>query len=771
MNVRSGRLTRLAALLGRAREMWAAVRARPGTRQALFGQFEPALYALFASVCTLAVATWFAGSMRQQVAMLLASLGDDPTAAALRALGAWSAPLDDVFIHFDVARATARGHPFEWSEGNGFSSGGTSLLYPWVLALGYVVGFRHLWLGLWAMAVASVSVFGLLLAVRRVFSRLPRPAAYLAPPLLLAVGALDWNLWSGMEVALYLGLWGGALVAWDDLTRPESVKPGFGGALRLGLWGALLVATRPEGVTSVAVLSITAAVLRFGRGEWRKACVVLAAATLPGLCVVVGQAAVNRWLTGDSSSAGAVAKLELFDPFLAPGAVFDAWKFHVKYQIRRITEHHLGDQPSLGWLWWGLALVPLGVRATRRYAWLLWSSAASWVLLVGLNGQVRWQNERYAMPALAWLLLLAALGVGVMLSLPSVRSRASLGVRVSGAVVAMATLGLLLWHQRPRFRDQVWFFGRASRNILEQHARAGLILRQGLGFPPRRGPDVLVADAVHIQVRSTPEEESHRPPRRVLVGDAGAIVYAADLPALDLIGLGGFRGLPFARAKRLGIGAALEILEHVAPTDRPDVLAIYPSWWDALPLWFGERVAEVPVRGNVICGGASKVIYRSDWSPLSRSAHPRGLAAHEAVADAVDFGDLLSEERHRYRPSAARSGRVEMKLLADPDDASVDLWDAGRVLAPGESVSVALGGLTPGLPTSVLVRLAPDRSTRLRLFTENQPLGELACEPGDNWQHVRVPVPARLVNGKLDLRLAVEVGATVIYHLWAVQTR
>ena len=58
--------------------------------------------------------------------------------------GVWSAPLDDVFIHFDYARATARGYPFEWSEGNGFSSGNTSLTYPFVLALGYMAGYRDL---------------------------------------------------------------------------------------------------------------------------------------------------------------------------------------------------------------------------------------------------------------------------------------------------------------------------------------------------------------------------------------------------------------------------------------------------------------------------------------------------------------------------------------------------------------------------------------------------------------------------------------------------
>src|SRR5690242_1803671 len=119
--------------------------------------------------------------------------------------GEWSAPLDDVFIHFDYARATARGYPFQWSVGNGYSSGNTSLFYPFVLALGYLVGFRGAAIMIWAGIVACLSVFGLLLAARRLFSSLPSWAKYLAPPAIFCIGALDWSLFSGMEVALFLG--------------------------------------------------------------------------------------------------------------------------------------------------------------------------------------------------------------------------------------------------------------------------------------------------------------------------------------------------------------------------------------------------------------------------------------------------------------------------------------------------------------------------------------------------------------------------------------
>ena len=126
--------------------------------------------------------------------------------------GAWSAPLDDVFIHFDYARAAAEGHPFEWFAGNGYSSGNTSLLYPFVLAAGYVAGFHGALLMKWAAIVAMTSTFMALLAARALVVRsLPGPTAmatsFLVPPVVLALGALGWSLWSGMEVAFLLGVW------------------------------------------------------------------------------------------------------------------------------------------------------------------------------------------------------------------------------------------------------------------------------------------------------------------------------------------------------------------------------------------------------------------------------------------------------------------------------------------------------------------------------------------------------------------------------------
>jgi len=709
------------------------------TRFERFARFEPLLYLLFAAACTLLVACRFYASLKLQTLHAYAWARPDvyPMLAKERVLGTWSAPLDDVFIHFDFARETARGKPFQWSPGAGYSSGGTSLLYPFVLAVGYLLGFRKLDLMAWAAIVACVSVFSLLIAARRLCQGLPRALSYLLPPGVLCVGALDWSLFSGMEVALFLALWGGALIAWDDLSqlapRPEVnlLKP----AALLGAWGASIVATRPEGGAALLVLAVSALWPARKRPP-RELLKLLLLAGLPALCVLLAHGVANRLLTGESTAAGALVKLEMNHPFFTPQAIWDAWLFHFKYQILRVTQYHFADTPVYGWLAWLLAAVPCFFASTRRAALVLWASMLSWMMIVALNGQVRWQNERYTMPAVAWLLLASTLGLAVLLA-QAYRSRRLVSAGLAAAAV-LAT-GLFVYHQTPRFREQVWFFGRASRNILDQHLTAGALIRHDAALQSKR----------------------------VLVGDAGAIPYASDVPALDVIGLGGFRGLPFARATRTNIAAAVELIERIPSAERPDLLAIYPGWWSDFPLWFGTRVGEVPVRGNVICGGASKVLYRPRWEPLDRSGVPYSLGVGERVLDSLDQADLVSEKEHDYALSVKHIGFVFMKLLPNPARPREDLWDAARIVPPGVSESFRLQHLAPSRALTLVLRSAPTAKTEFDVLSSGKVLGHVRLTPNDGWVETRVTLPAP---GAAEVTLEFGPGTTerALFQVWAV---
>jgi hypothetical protein len=720
--------------LSRARARRAA-----GAPRANFARFEPLLYLVFAGACTLYVACRFYASLKLQTLHAYAWARPDlyPFFAKERVLGTWSAPLDDVFIHFDFARETARGRPFQWSEGAGYSSGGTSLLYPFVLAAGYVLGFRKLELMAWAAIVACVGVFALLIAARRLCSGLPRALTYLIPPGVLCVGALDWSLFSGMEVALFLALWGGALIAWDDLSklaRSPSAPLGKAAAL-LGLWGGGVVATRPEGAAALLVLSVSAIWLARARSVRSIGSLLLLTGT-PALLVLVAHGVANRLLTGESTAAGALVKLEMNHPFMTPQAVWEAWLFHFKYQVLRVTQYHFGDQAAWGWIAWALAAAPVFFRSTRRAALVLWASVISWMMIVALNGQVRWQNERYTMPAVAWLLLCSTLGLAVLLS-HALRSRK----HWSAALASVAVVGTIFFvvHQAPRFREQLWFFGRASRNILDQHLTAGALIRQDPSLQAKR----------------------------VLVGDAGAIPYASDVPALDVIGLGGFRGLPFARATRTNIAAAVELIERIPKADRPDLLAIYPGWWSDFPLWFGTRVGEVPVRGNVICGGVSKVLYRPRWEPLDRSGVPFSLASDERVLDSVDPADLVSEKEHGYHLSEKNIGFVFMKLLPNPGRPGEDLWDAARIVPPGVSESFRLLHLEPGKPLTLILRNVPTQASEFDVLIAGKRAAHVRLKASDAWLETRVPLPTPRTSD-VTVVFAAATAERAQFQFWAV---
>jgi hypothetical protein len=707
-------------------------------------RFESILYMLVAGVWTLFVARIFFTSLRLQTLYSLLWARPDlyESIAQSGAWGPWSAPLDDVFIHFDFARSTARGYPFEWVPGNGYSSGGTSLLYPFVLAVGFRLGMQRLELMVWASLIACVCVFATLVACRRLFSGLPRWTTYLIPFGVLCVGTLDWSLFSGMEVALFLALWAGAVIAWDDL-RQASLTPApnrrvFMAAGILGFWGALIVATRPEGIAALFVLAVAAAFTQRQRFTLSSIFTSLLLAMVPAACVLVAHAVANLILTGDSTAAGALVKLEVHHPYLPPLEVWNAWLFHLKYQVLRVTQYHFSNVPALGWIAWALALVPLFSKRTRLQAVVLWASAVCWVMIVALNGQVRWQNERYTMPAVAWLLLNATLGLAVLLSgaLPlKERNRAYLA-----AALGLIGTALFVQHQLPRFREQVWFFGRASRNIFDQHMSAGEIIRRKL----------------------SPQ------PQRVLVGDAGAIPYIADIPALDIIGLGGYHGLPFARAARAHVGAAIELIERMPAQDRPDLLAIYPGWWGEFPLWFGQRIAEVPVRGNVICGGASKVLYKPRWQSLDKSSYPFSLGAQERVLDGVDVADILSEREHGYALSVKKIGHIVMKLLPNPKRPSDDLWDAGRIIPPGVSESFRLTEIPKDVPLALVMRTAPTDASEFAVTINGQAAGALKLTASDGWDEVRIKLrPTQL--DTLDVRLEASNAERVVFQIWLIE--
>ncbi len=643
--------------------------------------------------------------------------------------GAFPVPLDDVYIHFGFARSAALGHPFEWIPGNGYSSGGTSLIYPLLLAPAWAVGFRGARLAYFAALLAVVCVVDLARSIRALL--LGRPgarawAASFAPLLVVAVPLVDWSLFSGMETALFAAVLGRALLATERAGTIEA--PGRARAQVIaGVWGALMIATRPESAPLALLLGLATAYGARSLGLIAS----LARSLGPPVAFLIGQAGVNLALTGEIGAAGAVRKLIGSNPYLTPLEVAG----EVIKNVVALREAALTSALGGVWLSWIVPLLGVAAvidRRTRRLALPLLLGAYAAILLVSLNSTARFQNLRYAVPTLLMLLAAAALGVGAI-------ARRRWGWCwsrvVATAALAAAVIGPARWFPR-----QIDHFARSSGNIEEQQAE---VARRLAAEVPRR--------------------------YRVLVGDAGAIPYLSGLDAIDGLGLGGYKGMPFARASVHGIPAVVELIERLPREERPDVMALYPSWWKGLADVFGKRDFGVKILDNVICAADEKVVYSADWSSLGEAGEVRSGAVDE-----IDVGDLVSERAHRYEVSAPRGGWVIGDVLAEGNGQGKKLrFDAGRIVPEGRRDAFVVDARVARRDAVLIFRTNGGGAGKIRVEIERAGRIHEAREveypgrPADRWSEVRVGLDD--VGGGDRVVVYAVSSAFVSFHVWLVR--
>ena len=573
--------------------------------------------------------------------------------------GWFPAPLDDVYIHFDFARSLGSGHPFEWIPGQGYSSGETSPLYALILATGWLLGFRGRALGVWAAIVAVLSVASLLRTVRGLVRPCPPWLAWLLALLPLSIGIVDWALFSGMEVAVFAAAIGRALEALDRVRANDRAGPTRASReWRLGAWGGALVLLRPEAVVIVAVLAVIAA-----RGAGRRSgLAAIARTSIAGAIATLAVLTSNLLATGDARSAGAQLKLLSSNPYLSE---VDRARVFVENLVTfwvKVVRGELAAVPALIVVVPVLALIGLVRREHRAVAGACILSALGWILLVSWNGNAPHHNFRYYAPALVLVCVSASLGIATI-------ARLRRGTPVA-ALLGAGTIAI----GAPKIPGQVKHFRSASANIRDQHIEVGERIAR------------LPADA------------------KVLLGDAGAIPYVSGRTAVDALGLGGYRRVPFARAAVHGEAATIELIERLEPTERPTHFALYPNWFNTLTSRFGEEIDRVTIEGNVICGGATKAIYRADWSALGSGP---GVSRSPTVIDELDVADVIDEGAHAYAPPLPHGGWTTLDVLTDASGAR--RFDGGRTIPDGKGETFVVKNGTSG---PVLVRVRIDAGAR-----------------------------------------------------------
>lgn len=642
-------------------------------------------------------------------------------------------PLDDTYIHFQYARQLAAGDPFVYSAGDPPTSGGTSLLYPVLLSIGYRLGFDGWDLSYWAVTLGAVSFAGAVWLVYRIAAEnplapgLPETNRYaLVMALSFAVsGPFVWAALSGMETAWFLLV---ALLTFYAVQRD-----------RMGLAivaATLTTLTRPEGV-ALSGLAMLALALRVSWPAGTQARVKRAA----GLVLPVLAAAVQplaNWLsTGEISSSGLQAKSLLTNAGAAPA---ERLEMVLEFFGRMWQELLSGYSADYG-TYVSPLLADIALAGVLVGVWLAWRRrvnmallALGWmvVLTAGIStlDTAFWQFKRYQLPVMA-LFFPAAAWTSALLGAQIKRRTPIPWARwILPALILVPALFTTVT------------FARAYRNNVR-------VVR-----------DQQVAMVTWIREHLPPEA-------RLGVHDVGLIGYLTGRPLYDVVGL---TTPGAAESWRLGPGA---IYETMADSEyRPDYFAIYPDVQGLRYLLdagvFGEVLREFPVElpdDNVASATDYQAVYRADWS---------GTQAEEQVAqsttldytagmrlvDQVDVANLSSEAAHDYQWSYGEPvpGFVS-EVYRLPYHAcgleSDDCWatDGVRVLHAAETFTLKVN---PGQDVLLVTRVHGRASVPLSL-TVNDRWQQSRVQPAvsGRWLEVVTWIPAAEVVGR-DLQVEID---------------
>jgi hypothetical protein len=651
--------------------------------------------------------------------------------------GEFVLPLDDVYIHFQYAKQIALGQPYIYNPGQPPTSGATSFIYPWLLAVGYLLGFQELRLSLWAMGIGALALLGSLWLVYRLLKAHDAPdwLAVLVALVFGVTGSVSWHFMAGMETGLMMLFMLATL---------------YGVVTQRLRWfvvsASLLALTRPEGGVLAAIGVAVMFVRAHRRVPLRQSWLMI----IPILAVFV-QPLVNLLVTGSAVATGNSVK-----------SILGTVPFYWDDVIRRILDNFLrmwvefitGVSPREGlyvpYLVGPLALAFLiGGLFSRRYRlvnamlllWLLAGTAS-----IATLDTAFWHFKRYQMPLIA--LLFPAAGWGLDWAVKRVGAQRAVPLRY--AIVPLCSLGLII-----ALTTGAAFLDHFALNV-------GYVYAQPLQM------------ARWLRA-NTPEDAV------VAVHDVGMMRYMGERTTLDMVGL----TTPGAAAYwRNGPGSVAEFLIQ----ERPDYIASYGKGHGlgleliANTRIYGDPLAEFPVdldpNYNVALAADYQGIYQPDWESVPvdwvhYSLQPsqtgfnlwQGEPMPNTGSGWVNVGNIESENRNNYQWSN------QNKVFGFPTDVfELDyvscliedcvMLDAGRAITGEESFSLSSGYPDSGGAWDVVLvtRLQPVSAGTLDIYANGELVGTrwIPEIPG-KWLEIATLIPRDIVLKNHDIVTKVDI--------------
>ena len=651
--------------------------------------------------------------------------------------GHLSMPLDDAYIFFQYARRVVEGGFFTYQDGGSLNTGATSPLTVIVHSLGYLIGFRGAAMSIFALLLGGATLGWSACSAFTIGKRLCSQVPWLPAALLLVSGPLIWGFMSGMDLPIFVALSLAVIAAWPE--------PGNGPRPVFFFWAGLLGLTRPDALFLLIPLFILGWRLPVQKRWWT---VPLAGVALPFL--------VQTLLTGSPQSASLDAKSVLSDP----GFTMEHWLLagvsYLQLAIKGVfgggvvqeTNHVLANNSSgMGFYMvpFSLALTVIGLfpgawveaRSKRPGVHLL---IVTWMILllaaVSFAVPREWHWHRYLMPIYGLVILGIASGVTraghwidlAWPELPGKNGATALGV----ALLLLSLPGAVFFTVA---------YGRNSADIYYQH--------------------IELADRFS---NSRPVQ-----PRILGLHDAGALAYFGGYRILDLEGLvsESFRG-----PGRLEGAGVWEALERMPGSERPDVLALHPNWFDAVftrphRLVHSQRL----FRPSIVAGNPLNV-YLANWSLAGKGDQPRDPAVVEAVEELtlmieVDIADLDSEKKAGFGFKIF-DGAYENVLHLGEIYPGQEVMDGGRLISGWEEFRVP--DTRPG--DSLVLVGRSNGPFRLNVEVNGLPAGKWIQNEGGpgRWAETSFAIPEAVVTTR-EVILRISSGdphhsAYGSFHYW-----
>ena len=635
-------------------------------------------------------------------------------------------PLDDAYIYQQYARQLARGMFFRYNSEDPPTSGTTSLLYPLLLAGGYLAGFRGEALSFFAFLQGVMWLIGSALLVHRIAEILCGEwigccnhlvSAWGSVALFLSNGALLWAYFSGMEGGMFTFMI--LALLYNTLRGEHNLSI---------LCSALLALTRPEGaLLAIAWVFINA--LRPFTQRWAgrsyKTTVSFSWRFLLPLLAAGLQPLLNWYLTGSPVANGTRAKSWLYNvPFSLEDIVRVVWANYKRGWIIAITGIHF--EFGWGFMPFGLSLVGLLFLVWQMYrewrvgnpgvATLVFLWIAGGLLAVATMMPAFWHYNRYQIPFYALLILC---GGAALVWFSREIPRATIWIWWAFLLLSLPSIPVFVWR-----------YAQAIQTAWNQQIAMAEWINQNLPLSARVG-----------------------------VHDAGAVRYFGGRYTYDLVGL---TTPDAAQAHRQGPGAAFESME--THPGRPTHFATYPDIPGSIFGWgyfeqtslLDRLLAEFTIHNYSRATSAleTQAVYVADWRLAGSGERfyqsdilerTKGLT----VMDTLDVADLDDEEAHRLRwwHEARRPGFPtevwQMHYRAVPE---AEVLDGGRLVTGGMAFQVRT---CPDEPLWIVGRLHAQQAGAVRVLVNGHDVGRWAYPPlPGEWLETLFRVPGDVVTGE-----------------------